>query len=312
MTPTHERVDARDARPLDGLIDLQVNGAGGFDLTTNPESLWDVGHALRRYGVMAFLPTLVSASFATIDRARAAWTAGPPAGYEGATPLGWHVEGPFIAPTRAGVHDPARLQAPDVGVVGDWSPASGVRMVTLAPELPGALQLVTSLVRSGVVVSAGHSAATFDEARTGFDAGIRTVTHLFNAMPPLDHRRPGLVGAALADERVTIGLIPDGLHVHPAVCGLVWRAVGPDRLAIVTDAIAGLGMPAGRYQLAGLDCVVDGESARLPGGGLAGSVLAMDRAVRNLAAFAGITEAEALLAATVVPARLLGLTVPVA
>ena len=242
-----------------------------------------------------------------MDRARAAWAAGAPAGYEGATPLGWHIEGPFIAPTRAGVHDPARLQAPDVGAVTDWSPASGIRLVTLAPELPGALELVAALVASGVVVSAGHSAATFDEARAGFDAGIRSVTHLFNAMPPLDHRRPGLVGAALVDARVTIGLIPDGLHVHPKVCALVHRTVGPDRLAVVTDAIAGLGMPPGTYQLAGRACIVDGESARLPDGGLAGSVLAMDRAVRNLAAFAGISEAEAVLAATVVPARLLGL-----
>ena len=300
----------QEGAPLAGLIDLQVNGAGGFDLTTDPESLWEVGAALRRYGVAAFLPTLVSASFATIDRARAAWAAGAPPGYEGATPLGWHVEGPFIAPTRAGVHDPARLQAPDLGAVADWSPESGIRFVTLAPELPGALELVASLVASGVVVSAGHSAATFDEARIGFDAGIRSVTHVFNAMPPLDHRRPGLVGAALADERVTIGLIPDGLHVHPTMCALVYRAVGRDRLAIVTDAIAGLGMPPGRYQLAGRDTVVDGESARLPDGGLAGSVLAMDRAVSNLAAFARIPEAEALLAATVVPARLLGLATP--
>lgn len=296
---------------MTGYIDLQVNGAGGFDLTTEPESLWEVGAVLPRFGVAAFLPTLVSPSFEIVDRARAAWAAGAPPGYAGATPLGWHVEGPFIAPTRAGVHDPARLQAPDLGAVADWSPASGVRMVTLAPELPGALEVVAALVASGVVASAGHSAATFDEARAGFDAGIRTVTHVFNAMPPLDHRRPGLVGAALADERVTIGLIPDGLHVHPAMCALVHRAVGPDRLAIVTDAIAGLGMPPGRYRLAGRDCIVDGESARLPDGGLAGSVLAMDRAVRNLAAFAGIPEAEAALAATEVPARLLGLPAPV-
>lgn len=292
---------------MTGSIDLQVNGAGGFDLTTDPESLWQVGAVVARYGVAAFLPTLVSPSFATVDRARAAWAAGAPAGYEGATPLGWHVEGPFISPSRAGVHDPARLQAPDAGAVADWSPATGVRMVTLAPELPGALEVVAALVGGGVVVSAGHSAATYEEARSGFDAGIRSVTHLFNAMPPLGHREPGLVGAALADERVTICLIPDGLHVHPAMCALVRRAVGPERLAIVTDAIAGLGMPPGRYRLAELDCIVDGESARLAGGGLAGSVLGMDRGVSNLAAFAGITEADAALAATVVPARLLGL-----
>ena len=292
---------------MSAFIDLQVNGAGGFDLTTEPESLWRVGEVLPRYGVAAFLPTLVSPSFVIVDRARTAWAAGAPAGYAGATPLGWHVEGPFISPKRAGVHDLASLQAPNAGAVADWSPASGVRMVTLAPELPGALEVVATLIANGVVVSAGHSAATHEEAVAGFDAGIRCVTHLFNAMPPLDHRHPGLVGAALADERVTIALIPDGLHVHPAMVALARRAVGPDRLAIVTDAVAGFGMPPGTYVLAGRECIVDGVSARLPDGALAGSVLAMDQAVRNLAAYAGIPEADAALAATTVPARLLGL-----
>lgn len=293
--------------PLGGMIDLQVNGAGGYDLTSDPESLWAVGTVLRRFGVDAYLPTLVSPSWSIVDRARAAWAAGAPAGYAGAAPLGWHVEGPFIAPSRAGAHDPATLQAPDARVVADWSPGSGVRMVTLAPELPGALEVVDSLVSLGVVVSAGHSAATYEEAVAGFDAGIRCVTHLFNAMAPLDHREPGLAGAALADERVTIGLIPDGLHVHPAMVGLVRRTVGPDRLAVVSDAIAALGMPPGQYRLAGRDVTYDGKSARLPGGGLAGSVIALDAAVRNLGAFCGVPLADAALAAKVVPARLLGL-----
>lgn len=297
----------RDDAPLDGLIDLQVNGAGGHDLTSDPESLWAVGTVLRRFGIAAYLPTLVSPSWAVVDRARAAWTAGAPAGYAGATPLGWHVEGPFIAPSRAGAHDPASLRAPDVRIVADWAPGSGVRMVTLAPELPGALEVAAALVAHGVVVSAGHSAATYEQAAAGFDAGIRSVTHLFNAMAPLDHREPGLAGAALADPRVTIGLIPDGLHVHPAMVGIVRRAVGADRLAVVSDTIAALGMAPGQYRLANRDVTYDGGSARLPGGGLAGSVIALDAAVRNLAAFAGVALADAALAATAVPARLLGL-----
>lgn len=305
LTPDDARTP--DGAPLDGLIELQVNGAGGFDLTNDPESLWQVGSVLRRFGVAAFLPTLVSPSWAVVDRARAAWLAGAPAGFAGATPLGWHVEGPFIAPSRAGAHDPASLQAPDAGVVADWSPASGIRMVTLAPELPGALGVVALLVGSGVVVSAGHSAATYAQAVAGFDAGIRSVTHLFNAMGRLDHRAPGLVGAALVDQRVTIGLIPDGLHVHPALVAIVRRAVGGDRLAVVSDAIAALGMAPGQYRLAGRDVTCDGTSARLSGGGLAGSVIGLDEAVRNLAAFAGVPLADAALAATDVPARLLGL-----
>jgi N-acetylglucosamine-6-phosphate deacetylase len=299
--------DVDAAASLDHLIELQVNGAGGHDLTSDPESLWDVGIVLRSFGIAAYLPTLVSPSWPIVDRARAAWLAGAPDGYAGATPLGWHVEGPMISPQRAGAHDPATLRPPDAGVVADWAPGSGVWMVTLAPELPGALEVVETLVANGVVVSAGHSNATFEEARTGFDAGIRFVTHLFNAMAPLEHREPGLAGAALLDGRVTVGLIPDGLHVHPGVVALVHRAVGPARLAVVSDAIAALGMPPGTYRLADRDVACDRVSARLPGGGLAGSVISLDRAVRNLASFAGLSLDEAALAATTVPARLLGL-----
>jgi N-acetylglucosamine-6-phosphate deacetylase len=296
-----------EAAPLNGLIELQVNGAGGMDLTNDPESVWRVGAVLRGFGVEAFLPTLVSPSWSIVDRARAAWATGAPAGYEGATPLGWHVEGPFISPSRAGAHDPATLRSPDARVVADWSPDSGIRMVTLAPELPGALDVVAALLSRGVVVSAGHSNATFEQAVAGFDAGIRFVTHLFNAMAPLNHREPGLAGAAVADSRVTIGLIPDGLHVHPAMVALVRRTVGPDRLAVVSDAMAALGMPPGQYRLAGRDVTVAESSARLPDGGLAGSVIGLDEAVRNLAAFARVPLADAALAATLVPARLLGL-----
>ena len=183
-------------------------------------------------------------------------------------------------------------------------------MVTLAPELPGALDVVGALVANGVVVSAGHSAATWAQAKAGFDAGIRCVTHLFNAMSKLDHREPGLPGAALADDRVTIGLIPDGLHVHPGLVGLVRRTVGPERLAVVTDAIAALGVAPGMHRLAGRDVIVDETSCRLPDGTLAGSLIGLDAAVRNLADFAGCSIEEARLATTTVPARLLGLDWP--
>jgi N-acetylglucosamine-6-phosphate deacetylase len=292
------------------VIDLQVNGAGGHDLTEAPERVWDVGTILSGYGVTAFLPTLVDPAWSIVDRARAALAGGPPPGFDGATPLGWHLEGPFLAPSRAGAHDPGRFLAPAAEPVADWSPATGIRMVTLAPELPGALNVVEALVANGVVVSAGHSAATWAQAQAGFDAGIRSVTHLFNAMAKLDHREPGLPGAALADDRVTIGLIPDGIHVHPGLVALVRRTVGPDRLAVVTDAIAALGMAPGGHRLAGRDVIVDETSCRLPDGTLAGSLLGLDAAVRNLAEFAGCSIEEARLATTTVPARLLGLDWP--
>jgi N-acetylglucosamine-6-phosphate deacetylase len=179
--------------------------------------------------------------------------------------------------------------------------------VTLAPELRGSLDVVRALVEQGVVVSAGHSAATAGQAEAGFDAGIRMVTHLFNAMPPLDHREPGLVGAALADPRVTVALIPDGLHVHPTVVALVRMLVGAERFAIVSDAMAAAGLPDGTYSLAGRPVSVEGLAARTEDGVLAGSVIGLDAGVRNLAAFAGISVADAALAATSVPRRLLGL-----
>jgi N-acetylglucosamine-6-phosphate deacetylase len=310
------RFDAETLTASVGLIDLQINGAGGHDLTSEPETVWRVGAALPRYGVTAFLPTLVSPSFEIVDRALAVHQAGPPAWYTGATPLGWHVEGPFLSPARAGAHDLASLRLPDPAAVSGWSPDAGVRMVTLAPELPGALEIVHGLSGRGIVVSIGHTEASRDQAQAAFDAGARAVTHLFNAMPK-DHLGPGLISAALADRRVTIGLIPDGLHVDPALVALVRRSVGPHRFAIVTDAIAALGMPPGQHRLANRDVIVDASSVRLPrdplagdttpGNVLAGSVLAMDQGVRNLAAFAEIGADEALLAATAVPATLLGL-----
>src|SRR5262249_16270351 len=140
----------RDVSRSGGVIDLQVNGAGGFDLTDSPERLWDVGAMLARFGATAFLPTLLSPPSSTLGKAREVLHAGAPAGYEGATPLGWHVEGPFLSPKRNGAHNPAMLQAPDPGAVADWSPATGIRMATLAPELPRALEVVEALVSNGV------------------------------------------------------------------------------------------------------------------------------------------------------------------
>jgi N-acetylglucosamine-6-phosphate deacetylase len=290
-----------------GFIDLQANGAGGVDLTSDPAGIWAVGETLTRYGVTSFLPTVVTAPREVVDAARAVMLAGPPDGYTGATALGLHIEGPFLSPERRGVHDPAHLALPDRERTAAWSPAGGVRLVTLAPELPGATALIRELADRGVVVSVGHSAASLEEAACGIDAGARYATHLFNGMRPLDHREPGLITALLLDERVTVGVIPDGIHVHPELLRLVWRLVGPDRFSVVTDAIAALGMPPGRYVLGGRTVEVDEGRAQLDGR-LAGSVLSLDTAVRNIAAFTGCPVAEAIGTVTHVPARLLGIT----
>lgn len=302
------RLDGSGLRAVPGFIELQVNGAGGHDLTADPASLWEVAAALPRYGVTSFLPTIVTSPPGTVEAAQHILAAGPPAGHAGARPLGLHVEGPFISPVRHGAHEPALLRAPHPGVT--WSRDGGVAMVTLAPELPGALDLVRTLVDAGVVVSAGHTNASAAQVRDGVDAGIRYATHLWNAMPPLHHREPGAVGALLTDDRVTLGLIVDGLHLAPEVVRLAWRAAGPGRISLVSDAMAGLGLPLGRHVLAGIEAFVTERGARTAEGVLAGSVIGLDSAVRNLVAHAGCSFDDAIDAVTGVPARLLGLPRP--
>ena len=265
---------------------------------------------LPAHGVTSFVPTVVTSGAEARQQMLDTIAAGPPPGYMGAQVLGTHFEGPFISPQASGAHDRAHLRLPaDANVdVSMWSRDAGVRMVTLAPELPGALDLARQLVERGVVVSAGHSEASFEQGRAGIEAGIRYATHVLNAMPELGHREPGLAGAVLSDPRVTVGLIPDGIHVHPAVAGLICSAVGLHRLSVVTDATAGLGMEPGRYSLGGREVEVDGTSVRLVDDGrLAGSALTADQAIRGIVAMTGWTPLEAVRSITSVPAKLLGL-----
>jgi N-acetylglucosamine-6-phosphate deacetylase len=299
-------VDASGLIACPGFIDLQFNGGFGHDFTDDPSSIWEVAAALPRYGVTAFLPTVITSPLETIAAAQQVVNGGRPSGFTGAEPVGLHIEGPFLNPQKKGAHNPRHLRTPDAAAVAGWSPATGVRLVTLAPELPGALSLVALLSDRGVLMSAGHSMATFDQAKAGFDAGIRYGTHLFNAMPTLQHRDPGLPGALLTDARTTVGLIADGIHTHPAIVSLVWQALGPRRLNLVTDAMAALGVPAGTHRLADFDVIVDATSARLADGTLAGSILSLDQALRNLVAMAGCSLEDALQTMTTTAARAIG------
>jgi N-acetylglucosamine-6-phosphate deacetylase len=295
-----------------GFIDLQINGAFGSDFTADPSSIWRVGALLPQYGVTAFLPTVITSPLETVAAAQEVVRREPPPGYAGAVPLGLHVEGPFLNPEKRGAHNPAYLRQPNLPDIEGWSLERGVRLVTLAPELPGARELISALRSRGVIVSAGHSAATFEQAHAGIEAGITYGTHIFNAMPPMSHREPGLAGALLADPGVTVGVIADGVHLHPGLVALIWRALGPRQLSLVTDAMAALGMPPGDYTLGDRHVTTDGKAVYLAGPGaerrLAGSVLSMDQAVRNLVQFTGCTPAEAVPAVTSVPASLLGLS----
>ncbi|MBC7222829.1 MAG: N-acetylglucosamine-6-phosphate deacetylase [Anaerolineae bacterium] len=289
-----------------GFVELQINGAYGCDFTQDPDCIPALARRLPAFGVAAFLPTIVS-SPPEVVRHAVDVVRRLPERAPGARVLGLHLEGPFLNPHQAGAHNPRHLRPPSLEFLAALEPLEPVRLVTLAPELPGADEVIGELRRRGIVVAAGHTMATYDEALHALDLGVAFGTHVFNVMRPLHHREPGIVGAFLTDPRPAVGLIPDGLHVHPAVVRLIWCLKGPQGVCAVTDAMAALGMPPGRYRLGDVEVLVDETSARVPSGLLAGSILHMDQGVRNLRTFTGCTVAEALQAVTLNPARLLGM-----
>jgi N-acetylglucosamine-6-phosphate deacetylase len=284
-----------------GFVDLQVNGFAGVDFGSADAGAYaHAGEALLATGVTAYLPTLVTAS----EEDLAAALREVPARAPGPRILGVHLEGPFISPEHPGVHPVEHIRLPDLALADRLLDAGPVRSMTLAPELPGAVELTRHLLARRVVVSAGHSAATAQEAARAFDAGIRTVTHLFNAMAPFAHRAPGLAGAALARDDVVVQLIVDGSHLAPETVRLAWSAAA-GRVALVTDAIAAAGHGDGSYTLGGSAIAVREGVARRADGTLAGTTLTMLDAVRNAVAL-GVRLADALAAASSVPSRVLG------
>ncbi len=284
-----------------GFVDLQVNGFGGVDfLDADADGYRRAGEALLETGVTAYLPTLITSPEQQI---LAAMREVP---ISDARPriLGMHLEGPFLSPNRLGTHEASSRRDPDLALLDRLLDSGPVRMMTLAPELPGASALIDRLLERGVAVSLGHTDATAEQANEAFDRGARSVTHLFNAMRPFQHRDPGIVGAALARDDVVVWLIVDGIHLAPETVGVTWRAAR-GRLALVTDAITGAGVADGSYSLGNLDVRVHEGTVRGPDGVLAGSVLTMDEAIRNLHAL-GVPLEEAFAAATSTPARVLG------
>jgi N-acetylglucosamine-6-phosphate deacetylase len=295
---------------LPGFVDLQVNGYFGEEFLTAGADGWArVTTRLPQTGTTAFLPTFVTAPPGVLTAGLRAAAALIPALPAGARVLGVHVEGPFISPAWKGAHNEAWITEPSADAVAELLEAGrGVlRLVTLAPERRGGMAAVTALTEAGVLVSVGHSDATARQVAEAADHGARMVTHLFNAQRPMHHREPGVVGEALTDLRLTSGLIADMHHVNPQVCVLAFRAA-PGRICAVTDAAACAGMPPGSYKLGGEPIELppgDGEPPVRNDGTLAGSGLRMDAAVGNLVA-AGIGLAEAVCAATRVPADLIG------
>jgi N-acetylglucosamine-6-phosphate deacetylase len=308
-----------------GYIDLHIHGSAGYDVMDDAtDALPAIEQLLARHGVTSYFPTTVTAP---VDRTLRALERLANAiekherdrehrhvrqntdGRIRALPLGIHLEGPFISHARRGVHPPEDLLAPTLSLFEQfWEAARGrVRMMTIAPELDGALEVIAEARRRGVCVSLGHSDADFAATERGITAGATHATHTFNAMRPLDHRSPGILGAILTDHSVSADIIADGVHLDPAIVKLLADAKGPQQTVLITDATSATGMPDGRYHLGSFDVDVrDGKC--MVNGKLAGSVLTMDRAVRNLAHFAEWNLPEAVAAASQNPARVARIT----
>jgi len=300
-----------DGYLLPGLVDLQVNGYFGIEFQAADAAWWaKAAAALPSTGTTSFVPTIITApvdQLAATLRAAREFVPGLPA--DGARVLGVHVEGPFISPARRGAHNPQWISDPTPAAVTELIEAGRglLRVVTLAPERPGALAAIEQLTGAGVVVSVGHSDALAGQVAAAAERGARMVTHLFNAQRPLGHREPGVVGQALTDSRLTSGLIVDLHHVAGPVCGLAFRAA-PGRIALVTDAAAPAGMPPGEYFLGGEPVTLpdaDGAPPVRADGTLAGSALRLDLAIGN-AVTCGVPLPAAVAAATSIPADLIG------
>lgn len=300
--------DYRKSFIVPGFVDLQVNGAFGVDVASEPERLGTLSRSLASTGTTSYLPTIISSPRAlyrqVLPALADAFSDQPSAG---AQALGVHLEGPFISLERRGAHMEDNLARPDPALLGELLDLAPVKMLTLAPELEGAERLAGIAAATGAVLAAGHTGADYATAYKAFDGVFSAVTHLFNAMSPFHHRAPGVPGAALAHPRVACGIIPDGRHVHPEVVRIAFQLLGSDRLFLVTDSVSAAGMGPGEYTLAGRRISVGEDGApRLECGALAGSALTMDEAFRNILAFTGCTMPEAVRMASATPAHLAG------
>jgi N-acetylglucosamine-6-phosphate deacetylase len=313
ISPNMRVLDFGDALLAPGLIDLHIHGGAGHDVMQGDDSsLAAVECQMAKHGVTSYCPTTVTAP---IDKTLHALDAlgravSNPAMTDGtrARPLGIHLEGPFLSHAKRGVHPPSLLEPPSLNLFDRmWQAAQGcVSIMTIAPELGGATDLIAEATRRGVVASLGHSDAELAQASAGIRAGARHATHTFNAMRSLDHRNPGLLGTVLTNDALTADIIVDGIHVAPEVVDLFVRAKGPDRAVLITDAISATGMPDGRYMLGGLEVQVHDGRCEYQGH-LAGSVLTLDSAVRNVAKFAKLKLQHAIQMASLNPARVLGI-----
>jgi N-acetylglucosamine-6-phosphate deacetylase len=311
--PAGRLLNFQDLVLAPGFIDIHIHGGAGRDAMEADESaLAQIERQLVKHGVTAYLPTTVTAPHEKILEAldglgKLIATTNKNPGRP--VPLGIHLEGPFISHEKRGVHPPQNLVPPtQQGFDRFWQASAGtIRMMTIAPELPGATETIRHARMLGVHSSLGHSNATYQQAQSGIAAGADHATHTFNAMRALDHRDPGILGAVLENDELTADIIADGIHVHPSVLKLFLSAKGADRAILITDAISATGMPDGIYSLGGLEVQVNNGRCEYQGK-LAGSVLTLDRAIRNVMTFAGWQLQQAVRLATLNPAQRLGIS----
>jgi N-acetylglucosamine-6-phosphate deacetylase len=312
-TPPRCRLrDFGDCTLAPGFVDMHTHGAAGYDLMgDDPDGQNAINTFFARHGVTSYFPTTVTApmdkTLAALDHLAEAIESAKDARKGQAQPLGIHIEGPFLSHARRGMHPPEDLQRPTLAAFEKlWQAARGhIRVMTIAPELDGALEVIAEATKRGVVVSMGHSDADLDQARRGVTAGARHATHTFNAMRPLDHREPGIIAEVLTNPRISAEVIVDGIHVHPSVVALIAKVKGVEGTVLVTDATAAAGMPDGKYQLGSVEIEVK-DGMCLHDGTLAGSVLTLDRAVRNVMNFANWDLPSAVRAAGLNPAKAAG------
>jgi N-acetylglucosamine-6-phosphate deacetylase len=311
VPPGAEWHEFSGALVIPAYVDVHIHGSAGHDvMEATPQALVAIGTFLASRGTGRFLATTVTASIDATLRAveGLARLIGKGTQPGQARPIGIHLEGPFLSHAKRGVHPPDLLLAPDIALFDRIVEAAEgrVRLMTLAPELHGAVELAAHATARGVRVSVGHSNATASETRAAIEAGAVSATHTFNAMRPLDHREPGILGTVLTTDSLFAELICDGVHMAPELVRLWWRAKGPERAILVTDAMSAAGMPDGQYHLGGLAVQVANGRA-MASGVLAGSVLTLDRALENLVAFTGADLLDAAPLLTRNPAAMIGM-----
>jgi N-acetylglucosamine-6-phosphate deacetylase len=303
-----ERVDAAGLIVTPGFIEPHIHGCGSVDLMDGSfEAVNSVSRLVARHGTTAFLPTTVSSAPETLSASVERLGESLSKSFDGATPIGIHLEGPFISPLKRGTHKLSDILPPDIELFERWVRGSNysVRLLTLAPELDGATTLIAAARAFGVAVAAGHSNATLEEAEAAANRGVCYAVHTFNAMRQMSHRDPGIVGAVLADDRIFAEIVADGIHVDPAIVRTFARAKGKARFILATDAISATDMPDGAYRLGNDTVTVSGRVCRDSEGRLAGSTLTQEQALRNFIEWTDWAFEEALLGLTLNPAQAL-------